>query len=228
MILGIVAGSIAFLVIVGIIIGLLTNNHASATPSAPITPDTGTPTAQAPAPPPSQPSDEPSQSRPTAGTGGGSSKGGTPGKIDFGTCSLTPSSGWKKKAVKPSEGIASVTDSSGDLFQAQCVQLGAGTDPEDVLSSWFDQLAKNCTDSKKQPADKIETGSPSLTAAQAQMTCAISDSQGSMNEGIASAAAVRKDGMTAVTTVFYSESSDTDQIGKDYSAMTVSVWSSLA
>lgn len=230
MILGIVAGSVAFLVIVGLIIGALTNN-ASGTASAPISPGTGTPTAQAPQPEPSEPgSGESDGSTPTSGsTGstGGSTGGGTSGTISFGSCKLKPSHGWKKKTVKASDGLASVTDSDGDVFQAQCIQLDKGTDPKQVLDSWFDQLAENCSDTQKQAAKSVDTGADDLTAAQAQMQCSTSDSQGSSVMGIASAAAVRDDGMTALTTLIYGESSNTDQLSTDYGDMTVSVWSSL-
>jgi len=231
MILGIVAGSIAFLVIVGVIIGIVSNNNGSAGPTAPITPDSGTPTAHAPQPQPGQPSDEPSdeptKSQPTSGSTTSGGGGTTSGPISFGGCSLTPAAGWTKHSVKASKGVASVTNSDGDIFQAQCLQQDAGTDPKDVLSKWFDQIAEDCTDSDKQPAETIDTGSTSLTAAQAQMTCSVSDSQGSYDEGIASAVAVRKDGMTAVTTIIYTSSSDTNQISQDYSDMTLTVWKSL-
>jgi hypothetical protein len=59
------------------------------------------------------------------------------------------------------------------------------------------------------------------------MQCAVSDSQGSSVMGIASAAAVRDDGMTALTTIIFGESSDTSQLSKDFGQMTVSVWASL-
>lgn len=232
MILGIVAGSVAFLVIVGLIIGTLANNNASGVASAPISPGTGTPTAHLPQPPPGRSTGhQPASAGPTSastGSAGGPGTGGTSGTISFGGCKLQPANGWSEKTVKASEGLASVADSSGDVFQAQCVKLSKGTDPKQVLSSWFDQLSKNCTDSKSQPAASVDTGAGNLTAAQAQMQCSTSGSQGSTVMGIASAAAVRDDGMTAVTTLIYGQSSNGNQIGNDYSKMTVSVWSSLA
>ncbi|QGN31947.1 hypothetical protein [Microlunatus sp. Gsoil 973] len=230
MILGIVAGSVAFLVIVGVIIGVLTNN-TSTEASAPISPGTGTPTAHAPQPRPSEPgndeSDAPTSGSTTGGNTGGSGSGSTSGTLTFGDCKLKPSKGWHKKTVKADHGLASVANTDGDVFQAQCIQLDKGTDPSQVLDTWFDQLAKDCADTRKSPAKDVETGVDDLTAAQAQMQCAVSDSQGSSVMGVASAAAVRDDGMTALTTVMFGESSDTAQLSHDFGNMTVSVWASL-
>jgi hypothetical protein len=59
------------------------------------------------------------------------------------------------------------------------------------------------------------------------MTYTASTSQDTVNVGVTAVAAVRKDGVTAVQTIWYTEGSDLDQLNTDFGSMLGSLVRSL-
>jgi hypothetical protein len=140
-------------------------------------------------------------------------------------CSITPASGWKERSRK--KGVLLLENGDGDSLNAQCVQLDAGTDPTTVLGDWLDQISEDYGDVRKQPAEQMDTGSSGLKAASQSMTYTAATSQGSADIGVTAVVAVRKDGVTAVQTIWYTESSDMDQLNTDFGSMLTSLLRSL-
>jgi hypothetical protein len=218
-----VAGAIALLVLIGAIIGVLTNHNDNSS-GATIEPGTGTPTAQGPRPQPSsEPSEQPS-SGPSSSTGNGGGSSGATIRLAHG-CSIKPAAGWTERTKK--QGVVVLENGDGDSLNAQCVQLSAGSDPTAVLGDWLDQISADYSGVKKNPAESMDTGTSQLKAASQSMTYTASTSQGTVNVGVTAVAAVRKDGVTAVQTIWYTEGSDLDQLNTDFGSMLGSLVRSL-
>ncbi len=224
MILGIVAGSIALLVLIGAIIGVLSGRDQGS--AATIRPGTGTPTAHAPqqgSAPAGRPSSAPG-SGPTGSAGGGSRGSGQPIRLAHG-CSVTPADGWTTRSAK--KGVVVLQNDAGDMLNAQCAKLDAGTDPGQVLNDWMDQISSDHSDVQKSKVKPLDTSGGKLKAASQSMTYTDSSSQGTADVGVTSVVAVRKDGVTAVETIWYTRSSDAARLNSDFTSMLGSLLGSL-
>jgi hypothetical protein len=94
------------------------------------------------------------------------------------------------------------------------------------LESWAEN--NNATDVGKAPAESVDTGNERLKSAFGELQGTVSTSQGTAHIGVASFVTVNDDGLAAQTVLLYDvESSDLDALGKEFGAMTSSMWQGM-
>jgi hypothetical protein len=223
LILGLVGGALALLVLIGGI-ALVFGGDDGDQPTTTISP--GAPTA-----PPDDPTTDPSAEASASGSPEPSASSSpepdaTPSSggdaIDLGNdIALVPADGWDVK--KKAKGVAQL--SNGDeLFLGQAIELETGTNPGQLCTAWHKQVAEEAGDAEYAEPKKIDLGSSKLSGATCVARLTVSGGQGSSEILVYSVVSVRKsDGVTVLGTVYFTKSSDTDQVNTDFSAMATSM-----
>ena len=211
LILGLVAGGVVLLAIIGTLIAIFTSPAAQETarpappvptdqPAAPTDPDEDDPVA------PSQPSGD---------------------AVAFGDCEIVPVQGWTFHA--DGSEWAYGESGNGELVEAGCVAFEADTDPGFVLQSYFGVLAEDtCTESEvlSEPAE-VDAGIDGLAVGSGVLGCRVSNANGTFDVAILALSGTRDDGRTVITGLYLLEGSDQERLQQDFSAMTQSAWVDL-
>lgn len=212
MIIGIVVTAVVALVAVGAVFIVL--HRPDTTTNGPDITETTSP----PAPPTPKPTPSTSSpSGPSSSSGGGTTRPSN-GDADPGNgLSFTLPAGWSVD----NSGDDSVSISDGTNFiSVSTGTVDPKTDPKTVVNRYLTGLGKKLSQSKITQATDADVSSDDVTCAAGKMTGTVTSGQGSVQIYINGFASVRTaDGLTFLAVVQYSDSSDTDQLGKDWSAV---------
>lgn len=231
MIIGIVAAALVALLAVGGVFMLLGNRGGKE-----VTGPTPVPQSQQPTPgstdqPTPGSTDQPtpgSTDQPTPGSTGQPTDDPTTGSTDEPSSggdsesvgkgiSVTVPDGWEVQSSK--DGVVVLTNGS-DLFQAEAFNADGSTDPKQLIKDFHASLAKKASSSKVVTAPKSQDVDPDLNVAIGTTLLTTSSGQGTSEVYVTTAASIRKqDGLGIAGTMYYTSSSDTDQLDKDFSTM---------
>jgi hypothetical protein len=220
LIIGIVVAAVVLLAAIGGIIMVLNRDSGSQPPPVSITPTepvpptdqpTTGPTDQPTAQPSEQPTDEP---QPTS-TGSQPPAGDA---VDLGKgISLSPASGWEVR--KTGNGVAQLSNGQS-VFLGQVIQAEAATNPGQLCDAWHRKIAEGTSNGKFAEPKSVDLGTQKLKGASCQAQVTVSNGQGSATVLLVSVVSVRTtDGVTVIGSVSFGENADTDQLGKDFTAM---------
>jgi hypothetical protein len=212
LIIGIVVAAVVLLAAIGGIIMVLNRDNASQppvsiTPSQPV-PPTEQPTTQ----PTTKPSGEPTATQ----TSSGQPPGGK--AVDLGKgISLTPASGWEVQ--KTGNGVAQLSNGQ-NVFLGQVIQAEPATNPGQLCDAWHRKVAEDTSNGKFSEPKSVDLGTQKLKGATCQAQVTVSNGQGSATVMLFSLVSVRaSDGVTVIGSTSFPQGGDTDQLGKDFTAM---------
>lgn len=212
MIIGIVVTAVVALVAVGAVFIVL--HRPDTTTNGPDITETTSP----PAPPTPKPTPSTSSpSGPSRSSGGGTTRPSN-GDADPGNgLSFSLPAGWSVD----NSGDDSVSISDGTNFiSVSTGTVDPKTDPKTVVNRYLTGLGKKLSQAKITQATDADVDSDDVTCAGGKMTGTVTSGQGSVQIYINGFASVRTaDGLTFLAVVQYSDGSDTDQLGKDWSAV---------
>ena len=216
LIIGIVVAALVALVAIGGIAMALGGGGDDDVPDTTITP------SQPTAPPSDEPTPDPSatpSTEPSAGSSPSSSPsqpGGAAISLGNGV-SLTPASGWSVK--KKTTNVAQLSDGD-NIFLGQAVKVDKGTNPGQLCTAWHKQVAEEASGGKFADPKSLDLGSDKLKGASCSAQVTVSSGQGSSTVLLVSVVSVRQsDGVTVVGTVYFTSSSEEDQLNKDFGSM---------
>lgn len=221
MIIAIVAAAIVLLAAVGGIIMVL-NRGGTDQPDVSIAPSQPAPPTEEPTP---QPSGEPTpEPKPTPTE---SSQSQTGGSIELGNgVELVPAAGWEVK--KTGKNVAQLSNGKS-VFLGQSLQISPSTNPGQLCDAWHRDVAEGTSNGKFQDAKDADVGTTRLKAATCVAQVTVSGGQGTTKLYLFSLVSVRQsDGVTVIGTAYFTPSTDTDQLNKDFTAMINSMLKSQA
>ena len=211
MIIGIVVTAVVALVAVGAVFIVL--HRPGTTTTGPDISETTSP--------PAPPTPQPSSSSPVP-SGPSSSSGGTTrpsnGSADPGNgLSFALPAGWS--VDDSTDSSVSISDGT-NFISVTTGTVDPKTDPKTVVNSYLTSLGKKLSQSKVTQATAEDVNSDDVTCASGRISGTVTSGQGSVQVYVNGFASVRTaDGLTFLAGVQYSDSSDTDQLGTDWSAV---------
>ena len=216
LIIGIVVAAVVLLAAIGGIIMVLNRDSGDQPPPVSITPTEPVPPTDQPTtgptdqPTPGPTTDDP-QPTPTEGPPSGDA-------VDLGKgVSLTPAPGWEVQ--KTGNGVAQLSNGQS-VFLGQVIQAEPATNPGQLCDAWHRKIAEGTSNGKFADPKSADLGTQKLKGATCQAQVTVSNGQGSATVILVSLVSVRaSDGVTVIGSVSFSEGANTDQLGKDFSAM---------
>lgn len=229
MIIGIVVAAVVLLAAIGGIVIAL-NRGGGDQPTTTITPGQPAPPTDEPSsPPPSPepsgrdtpaskpPSSEPPSSQPPTSQPPTQDPQNPASPVSLGGgVSVTPAQGWE--LTRKGSGSAQFSDGRS-LFAGMVGELEPSTSPTQFCDAYHKSLAEKATNGKFEDAKRLDLKTKKLKGASCLAQMTVTSGQGSGNVLLYSVVSIRTDGLTVVGTLYYTEATDTKELGDDFVSM---------